>query len=234
MLLGKIRYEFLSRMRRPAGLPPKTGRDPAFDLGAPRPVVFEASLGASLVVIILVFRFFPSLERTPAHMRMQQEFVRFEDIQQTRQENRPPPPPRPPIPIEAPSDEALDDINLASSEINLFEDVPPPSQADDGEDVYFVVVEEMPRPIGGLESILRNVVYPEIARRAEVQGVVYVVAFVNEKGEVTKAEVQRGIGAGCDEAALAAVRKAKFIPGLQRGKPMKVRISIPIKFQLSQ
>ncbi len=61
-----------------------------------------------------------------------------------------------------------------------------------------------------------------------------VLAFINEKWEVVKAEVQRGIGAGCDEAAIAAVMKAKFIPGRQRGKPMKVRVSISIRFQLTQ
>ncbi len=235
MFLGKIRYEFLGRMRRPAGLPPKTIRDPHLDLGASPSVVFETSLVLSLLLVIVTFRFFPSVSRNSSYVQFQQEFVKFEDIQNTRQENRPPPPPRPPIPIESPADEALDDINLASTELDARADVPPPPPtAGDAEDEYFVAVEEMPQPIGGLESILRNVVYPEIARRAGIQGVVYVLAFVNEKGEVTRTDIQKGIGAGCDEAAAAAVSKAKFIPGLQRGKPMKVRVAIPIRFQLSR
>ncbi len=54
----------------------------------------------------------------------------------------------------------------------------------------------------------------------------------DEKGIVTKTEIAKGIGAGCDEAASWAVSKAKFIPGKQRGKPVKVRVSIPIRFRI--
>lgn len=234
MFLEKIHYGFLSRMRRPEGLPPKFERNPVLDLGAPTAVVYEASLSVSLFATILAFLFFPTFERARVTAQSAQEFVEFEDIENTRQENRPPPPPRPPIVIEAPSDEALEDVQLASTDLNPTADVPPPPAEDAFEDQYFVVVEEMPQVVGGIEAIWRNVVYPEIARRAGVQGRVYVLAFIDEQGNVTKAEVLKGIGAGCDEAALAAVLKAKFIPGKQRGKPMKVRLSIPIRFQLSK
>ena len=53
-----------------------------------------------------------------------------------------------------------------------------------------------------------------------------------ETGTVTKANVIKGIGAGCDEAALNAVLKTKFKPGKQRGKPVKVQVSIPVVFKL--
>ena len=55
---------------------------------------------------------------------------------------------------------------------------------------------------------------------------------MDENGNVTKAEVIKGIGLGCDEAALDAVRLTKFKPGKQRGKPIKVQITIPISFKL--
>ena len=42
------------------------------------------------------------------------------------------------------------------------------------------------------------------------------------------------MGAGCDEAAVAAVMKAIFKPGKQRGKPVKVRVSIPVRFKLKK
>jgi protein TonB len=44
--------------------------------------------------------------------------------------------------------------------------------------------------------------------------------------------VTRGIGGGCDEEALRAVRAAKFTPGKQRGKPVRVKMSLPITFRL--
>lgn len=234
MILDKYRYQFLGRMIRPEGLAPRTDRDRHVDIGASPAVVFEASLAISLFCAILTFVFFPNMEPPRLEAAPSQEFVEFEDIEHTRQENRPPPPPRPAIPIEAPSDQEIEDVDLASTEIDVREDVAPPPPADhSAEEEYFVAVEDMPEPIGGMEAIHANVIYPEIAKRAGVQGRVYVIAFVNDKGEVTKTEVLRGIGAGCDEAAMNAVRKAKFIPGRQRGKPVNVRVSIPIRFQIT-
>ncbi len=99
------------------------------------------------------------------------------------------------------------------------------------ESPYFTAVEEMPEPIGGIAAIQSKIVYPEIARRAGVEGRVFVVAYVDETGRVTKAEITKGIGSGCDEAAIDAVMKTKFKPGVQRGKPVKVKITIPILFK---
>jgi protein TonB len=97
---------------------------------------------------------------------------------------------------------------------------------------YFVAVEEMPEPIGGIKAIQEKITYPEIAKRAGVEGKVYILAFVDENGNVTKANVLKGIGAGCDEAARKAVLATKFKPGKQRGVPVKVQVSIPVVFKL--
>jgi len=97
---------------------------------------------------------------------------------------------------------------------------------------YFVAVEEMPEPIGGIAAIQQLITYPEIAKRASVEGKVYVLAYVDESGNVTGAKIIKGIGAGCDEAAVDAVRKTRFKPGKQRGTPVKVQVSIPIVFKL--
>lgn len=101
-----------------------------------------------------------------------------------------------------------------------------------GKDTYFVKVEEMPEPIGGMKTIQEKIVYPEIAKRAGIEGRVFVLAFIDETGNVADAKVIRGIGAGCDEAALEAVKQTKFIPGKQKGEPKKVQVSIPIVFKL--
>lgn len=98
---------------------------------------------------------------------------------------------------------------------------------------FLTVVEEMPELIGVLASIQSKVVYPEIAKRAGIEGRVIVQLIVNEKGEVEDPKITRGIGGGCDEAALAAVREAKFTPGKQNGKAVRTQISIPIVFRLN-
>jgi len=114
---------------------------------------------------------------------------------------------------------------------------PPPPPVEDRkiveeENIYFIAAEEMPEPIGGIAEIQKKIVYPEIAKRAGVEGKVYVLAFVNEQGKVTDAKIMKGIGAGCDEAALDAVKKTKFKPGKQRGKPVKVQVWVHVNFKL--
>lgn len=99
--------------------------------------------------------------------------------------------------------------------------------------IYFVAVEEMPEPVGGIKAIQSKITYPEIAKRAGIQGRVFVKAYIDENGDVNETEIIKGIGAGCDEAAMRAVEQTKFTPGKQRGKPVKVQVSVPILFKLS-
>jgi protein TonB len=234
MILDKYGYPFMERVRRYERVPPVVVRDAQRELGASPEVIFEASLACSILIVVLTFLFFPEVRKPPRIIVPSQEVVRFEDVEHTRQENRPPPPPRPPIPIEAPGDEVLEDAQIGSTEIDIRQEVAPPQlRSQEEEEQYFVAVEEMPQLIGGMEAVMKNLVYPELAIRAGVQGRVFVLAYINENGDVVRAEVQKGIGAGCDEAAVAAVLKAKFIPGRQRGKPIKVKMVIPIRFQLS-
>ncbi|MCH7772895.1 MAG: energy transducer TonB [Bacteroidetes bacterium] len=210
-------------------------KKPIADLRATYKRVLEISIIISLAILIFAFNFFPHLQDKGMALEGPQELFTVEDIQQTKQENRPPPPPKPPIPIEAPSDDVLEDIEIEDTEIDFEAEIeapPPPKEDIEEEPTYFVAVEEMPSPIGGIKAIQEKIVYPEIAKRAGVEGKVYVLAFVNEQGEVTKAQVIKGIGAGCDEAALNAVLKTRFTPGKQRGKPVKVQVSIPIIFKL--
>ncbi|GBD89188.1 gram-negative bacterial tonB protein [bacterium BMS3Abin03] len=212
-------------------------KNPKADLKAKYKLVMEICIIISLAITIVAFKYFPHIQKGNAITEGPQELFTVEDIQQTKQEMRPPPPPKPPIPIEAPSDDVLEDIELEDTEIDLNANMkappPPPKEKKvEAEPHYFVAVEEMPQPIGGIKAIQEKIVYPEIAKRAGVEGKVYVLAFVDEKGNVTKAKIIKGIGAGCDEAALNAVLKTKFKPGKQRGKPVKVQVSIPIVFKL--
>jgi protein TonB len=213
-------------------------KKPFADLRSKYGRYFEISLIIALAVLIVAFKFFPKLEGGDVFLEGPQELFQVEEIQQTKQENRPPPPPKPPIPIEAPTDDVLEDIEIGDTEIDLTEQMeapPPPPKEEkkvEEEPTYFVAVEEMPEPIGGIKGIQEKIVYPEIAKRAGVEGKVYVLAFVDQTGVVTKAQVIKGIGAGCDEAALDAVLKTRFKPGKQRGKPVNVQVSIPIIFKL--
>ncbi len=198
----------------------------------------EIGIIIALVLMIAAFKYFPDVHYQKKKFVPPQELVQVEDIINTKQENVAPPPPKPVIPIEAPTDEVLEDVEIESTELDVNAKVttpppPPPSEPkEEKQPVFFVAVEEMPEPIGGIKGIQERIKYPEIAKRAGVSGKVYIRAFVNEKGIVTKAEVIKGIGAGCDEEALRAVLATRFKPGKQRGKPVKVQVSIPILFKL--
>ncbi len=73
--------------------------------------------------------------------------------------------------------------------------------------------------------------YPEYARKAGVTGRVFVKILVGPDGKVKNAEVVRGIGYGCDEAAQDAAQKAVFKPGTKNGKPADSYITIPYPFK---
>jgi len=90
----------------------------------------------------------------------------------------------------------------------------------------------MPFPIDGIEGIQKRIIYPQEALENGIEGKVFVLAYVDEYGDVKKAQVIKGIGAGCDEEALKTVRETKFTPGICNGKPCKVQISLPILFRL--
>ena len=98
---------------------------------------------------------------------------------------------------------------------------------------YLAFCDEMPAPVGGLPAIYKLIEYPEMAKRAGVEGKVYVLAFINESGGVDDVKVIKGIGAGCDEATVEAIKKSKFTPGQAAGVASKVKLSLQIQFKLS-
>lgn len=104
---------------------------------------------------------------------------------------------------------------------------------DNQDTEYLAFCDQMPEPVGGLPEIYKLISYPEMAKRAGVEGKVYVLAFINENGGVDDVKVIKGIGAGCDEATVEAVKKSKFTIGISGGNPAKVKLSLQIQFKLS-
>ncbi len=100
------------------------------------------------------------------------------------------------------------------------------------DETYYVAVDMMPEPNGGMESVQRKIVYPAAAKKEKVEGKVIVKAFIDESGTVRRTEIIKGIGSGCDEAALAAVMSSHFKPGRMNGKVVRVQMSIALEFKL--
>jgi periplasmic protein TonB len=212
-------------------------KKPDADLRNYYTIFWELGLLATLVICIILVRVDITSYGPEEYTIDEQEIVEMEEIIQTRQIETPPPPPRPPVPVEVPNDEIIDDVDIdISADLDfggqLSMPPPPPPAEDEEEEDFFVVVEDMPELIGGLEGLQRQIRYPEMARRAGIEGRVYIQFIVNERGEVEDPRVIRGIGGGADEEALRVVSQAQFRPGMQRGRPVRVQYSLPIFFRL--
>jgi TonB family protein len=101
----------------------------------------------------------------------------------------------------------------------------------------YTVVEKMPSFSGGEEARAKfmqaNIKYPEEAKKKGIQGTVFVSFIVKADGTVTNVKIQKGIGGGCDEESIRVVKlMPKWNPGLQKGKPVDVAFTLPIRFLL--
>jgi len=93
-------------------------------------------------------------------------------------------------------------------------------------------VQVCPVPIGGMKGIQKILIYPEHALRYGIQGTVTIIATINNSGDVIKTQVLKGLGYGCDEAAQDALRKTKFVPGINDNKASECNATIPIEFRI--
>lgn len=209
-------------------------KDPKYDLHLKYKKLFEVSLIISLaliIVLVMAFKRFETQEFVQQTVDLQ---MQVEEIPQTEQTKRPPPPARPSIPVETESDDVPEDETIDDTDIDWEELPPPPAPPEeDDEATIFVAFDTPPTPIGGFRSIQRNLKYPEIARKAGVEGRVIIKAIIGPKGQVERCEVLKSLGNnGCDEAAIKAIKKVKWTPAMQRDKPVRVQVSIPVIFKL--
>lgn len=107
------------------------------------------------------------------------------------------------------------------SDVKIEEDGPPPD---------FVPVEKQPQPLPGNNPAP---VYPEIARRAGVEGTVWVKIWVDKEGNPKKAQVLKSDAELFNQPAIDAAMRWKFTPAIMNNGPVAVWVSIPFKFRLN-
>lgn len=90
----------------------------------------------------------------------------------------------------------------------------------------------MAKPVGGMEQIFKNIVYPKAAKEAGIEGKVLIKAVIDENGNVTETEVVKSVSPDCDKAAVDAIKKTKFSPAMKDDKPVTTEVEIPIMFKL--
>jgi len=118
-----------------------------------------------------------------------------------------------------------EEVNLPSiSERNVIID----------NNMFLTSADIMPVPYHGIEGLQKKLVYPEAAKKNKIEGTVDVRAYVDSLGEVVKAEVIKGIGYGCDEAAETVVYYSSFKPAINKGVRVNAQVVIPIVFKLNK
>lgn len=100
------------------------------------------------------------------------------------------------------------------------------------EENYLAFATTMPELSGGMTELSKKIKYPPVALHTKIEGKVYAMAYVDEKGKVDKVKIIKGLGAGCDEEVVRVLGDAKFKPGQHEGKPVKVKTTVSIQFKL--
>lgn len=108
----------------------------------------------------------------------------------------------------------------------------------DEEEEIFQVVEEMPEFPGGMDKLLeylgKNIKYPSDAKEQGIQGRSIIEFVVNKDGSIVDPKVVHSLHPKCDEEAMRVIKTMpKWKPGKQRGKPVRVKYTVPVQFKLS-
>jgi protein TonB len=219
-------------------------KNPKADLSKKTTLFLNIGLVISLSLVIMAFewKFYDDGEL----MDLGQVSDEFEDVMEIPPTEQPPPPPpkiQQPEIIEVPDEEEIEeeievDLDVEITEETVVEDIvfDEPVEEEVAEEI-FTIVEDQPSPKGGMaafyEYVGKKLKYPAQARRMGIEGKVFVEFVVDKDGTITSVKAIKGIGAGCDEEATRVIQNApKWNPGKQRGRPVKVRMILPITFKL--
>lgn len=216
---------------------------PQVDLRNKRPLFFNIGLAVSLLLTLLAFEYHSPVNNFALNWEAPHDI--FDEPPMPITEITPPPP-KPkvihPTIIEVEDNIEPDDIEVdLDIEMTEEEEIEFLTSEEPEEEIIpdvFFVAESMPSYPGGLKAFYKfykkKMRYPAKARSLGIEGRVTLSFIIDTDGSLTDIKVLKGIGAGCDEEAIRVLKKMpKWNPGKQRGKAVKVQMSIPINFQLN-
>lgn len=219
-------------------------KNPEVSLEKKRPLFLLAGLVVAFAVVLTAFEW-KTFDRMATDLgQLIIDDLEEEIIPITEQEIKPPPPPPPPPP--APIIEIVEDDVEIEDEVEIMdveadqetEIIEIEEVVEEAEPDFFTIVEDMPQFPGGdaalLKYIAEHVEYPPIAKENGITGVVYVSYIVDRDGSIKDVKVVRGADPFLDKEAKRVVTTLRgYKPGKQRGKPVPVQFTIPIRFVLN-
>lgn len=205
-------------------------------------IFFEIGLIAALAVVYFAFNAKSYQKQSMEMLQQKAQQTIQENVPVTVQPNvKPPPPPQ------------VSQIQIVSNKIHVGTDIhidvganpntavpdytPSTEEPEVPEKTIFKVVEKMPHFQGGEAALMKylaaHIQYPEMAKENNIQGTVFISFVVEPNGNIDRVKVIRGIGGGCDLEAIRVVKNMpKWVPGKQRGKPVRVAFTLPVRFAL--
>ena len=226
----------------------ETKKTPKANLESKRPTWLLVGYVTVLAFMFVAFEWTRDVRVDTSGRITENVFEQDMEIPLTRQPELTPPPPPQVTPINdvltiIDDDDTAEETNFASSE-ETGEDVVIkhiPVTVDEEvvvEDDIFVVVEENPQfPNGGTAGLLqylgKNIKYPTIPQENGTEGRVTVQFVVNKDGSIVDVKVIRGVDPYLDKEAVRVISTMpKWIPGKQRGVPVRCKFTVPVTFKL--
>lgn len=209
---------------------------------------FEIGFIMALGLVLIAFEWTTRPETVKGFQQESEEDVVQEEIPVTRQQEKkeePPPPPSSTEELNIVDDdvEIEDELRLEETEADQNTQVQIDAFSEEDEEAEeeqqpFMVVEDPPQfRGGGVEAFHKyvqdHVEYPTVAAENGIEGTVYVQFVVDRDGGISDFKILRGVDPSLNNEAKRVIQNApKWEPGEQRGRPVRVLLSLPIVFQL--
>ena len=219
------------------------------DLEHKKTLFFEIGFIIALGLVLIAFEWTTRPESVKGFQQKSEENIVQEEVPVTRrQEKKEQPPPPPPSSTEQlnivdDDVEIEDELRLEQTEADQDTRVQIDAFSEEDEEAEdeqqpFMVVEDPPQFQGGgvktfHKYVQDHVEYPTVAAENGIEGTVYVQFVVDRDGGISNIKILRGVDPSLNNEAKRVIQNApKWEPGEQRGKPVRVLLSLPIVFQL--
>ncbi len=225
-------------------------KSPKANLENKKTLFREIGLIAALALVLLVFEW-STTDKEVSSLAANTTVITDEEQAPITQETPPPPPEqiREPVmteelqivenDVKVETDFISTDDSDQKIEIKPYVEAKPvEEEVEVEEEIPFAIVEDKPTFQGKdanefTKWVYNQIEYPEIAKENGIQGRVTVQFTIDKDGSVKDVKVLRGVDSSLDKEAVRVIQKSpKWSPGKQRNKPVKVKYTFPIIFQL--
>jgi protein TonB len=116
------------------------------------------------------------------------------------------------------------------------EETPPVEAESETEPTFYSVFELTKQPRVTIPPEVANRYYPPLAKKAKLEGKVLLECIITAEGKIEEIKIVKKAGFGFEEAAIEMLKdpRVRVTPGELEGKPVAVKVHLPVKFTLSE